>query len=397
MLVFNSHFLKFLLLSWAITYQILSASIVHAEPYVPNNDSVVLQTLPSSGNSYIQELRQLRNKLLNAPIDFALAMELAQGYLQLGRTMADPRYDGYAQAALQPWWSMVQPPPEVLILRAILHQRRHDFKSALTDLDHVLQIQPYNSQAWLTQSVIHQVRGHYQDAHQSCLPLLRLSSALIAITCIANVASLNGNAQKSYLALKKIVENDTVSSPQEKLWALTILAETATRLGKNLEAEQFFKTALTVDRRDVYLLGAYCDFLLDQGRAEEVQTLLKHATQYDGLLLRLALAEQQLQAPTHEKYVQELNARFAANRLRGEAQHLRDESRFTLLLLHQPQQALELAKQNWHVQREPWDARILLEAALQNGDRSAAQPVLDWLMSVNLEDVQLEKLVEKLL
>ena len=94
----------------------------------------------------------------------------------------------------------------------------------------------------------------------------------------------------------------------------------------------FFKTALTVDRRDVYLLGAYCDFLLDQGRAEEVQTLLKHATQYDGLLLRLALAEQQLQAPTHEKYVQELKARFAANRLRGEAQHLRDESRFTLLL-----------------------------------------------------------------
>lgn len=397
MVFFNSHFQKFFILSWTITYLILSAYIVHAEPYVPNNDSVVLQTLPSSGNFYIQELRQLRNKLLNAPIDLALAVELAQGYLQIGRTMADPRYDGYAQAALQPWWNMVQPPPEVLLLRAILHQRRHDFKSALTDLDHVIQIQPYNSQAWLTQSVIHQVRGHYQNAHQSCLPLFRLSSALIAITCIANVASLNGHAQKSYFALQKIVENDAISSQQEKLWALTILAETATRLGKNLEAEQFFKTALTVDRRDVYLLGAYCDFLLDQGRAEEVQTLLKHATQYDGLLLRLALAEQQLQAPTHEKYVQELKARFAANRLRGEAQHLRDESRFTLLLLHQPQQALELAQQNWHVQREPWDARILLEAALQNGDRSAAQPVLDWLMSVNLEDVQLEKLVEKLL
>jgi len=397
MIVFNTHFQKFLLLNWAITYQILSVAIVHAEPYVPNNDSVVLQTLPSSGNSYVQELRQLRNKLLNAPIDLALAVELAQGYLQIGRTLADPRYDGYAQAALQPWWHMVHPPPEVLLLRAILHQRRHDFERALTDLDHVIQIQPYNSQAWLTQSVIHQVRGNYQDAHQSCLPLFRISSALIAITCIANVASLNGNAQKSYLALKKIVQNAAISSQHEKLWGLTILAETATRLGKNLEAEEFFKTALTVDRRDVYLLGAYCDFLLDQGRAEDVQTLLKHATQHDGLLLRLALAEQQLQAPTHEKYVQELKARFAANRLRGEAQHLRDESRFTLLLLHQPQQALELAQQNWHVQREPWDARILLEAALQNGDRSAAQPVLDWLMSVNLEDVQLEKLVEKLL
>ena len=397
MIVFQSHFQKFLLFSWAITYQILSASIIYAEPYLPNDDSIVLQTLPASGNSDVQELRQLRNKLSNDPIDLALAVELAKKYLHLGHAMADPRYDGYAQAALQPWWNMVRPPPEVLLLRAILLQRRHDFNRALSDLDHVLQIQPYNSQAWLTQSVIHQVRGHYQDAHQSCLPLLRLSGALIAISCIANVASLNGHAQKSYFALQKIVESDAVSALQEKRWALTILAETATRLGKNSEAEQYFRTALAVDRRDVYLLGAYCDFLLDQGRAEEVQALLKPMTQYDGLLLRLALAEQQLQTPVHEKYVEELKARFAANRLRGEAQHLRDESRFTLLLLHQPKQALELAQKNWQIQREPWDARILLEAALQSGDRSAAQPVLDWLISVNLEDVQLEKLVKELL
>ena len=237
MIVFQSHFQKFLLFSWAITYQILSASIIYAEPYLPNDDSIVLQTLPASGNSDIQELRQLRNKLSNAPIDLALAVELAQKYLQLGHTMADPRYDGYAQAALQPWWNMVRPPPEVLLLRAILLQRRHDFNRALSDLDHVLQIQPYNSQAWLTQSVIHQVRGHYQDAHQSCLPLLRLSGALIAISCIANVASLNGHAQKSYFALQKIVESDAVSALQEKRWALTILAETATRLRKNSDAE----------------------------------------------------------------------------------------------------------------------------------------------------------------
>lgn len=345
----------------------------------------------------MQQLRQLRKELSNAPTDLALAVKLAQEYLQIGRTTVDPRYDGYAQAALQPWWNMAQPPAEVLLLRAILRQRRHDFDRALNDLDHVLQMQPRNSQAWLTQSVIHQVRGHYQDAHQSCLPLLRLSNALIAISCMANVASLNGQAQKSYLALQKIVENSVVSPPQEKLWGLTILAETASRLGKDTEAEHYFQTALAIDRRDVYLLGAYCDFLLDQGRAEEVRTLLKDATQHDGLLLRLALAEQQLQAPAHEKHVAELKARFAANRLRGEAQHLREESRFTLFLLQQPEQALELAQKNWQIQREPWDARMLLQAALQSGDRAAAQPVLDWLKSENLEDVQLEKLVKELL
>ena len=106
MIVFQSHFQKFLLFSWAITYQILSASIIYAEPYLPNDDSIVLQTLPASGNSDIQELRQLRNKLSNAPIDLALAVELAQKYLQLGHTMADPPLCGlvediFAQALQQ--------------------------------------------------------------------------------------------------------------------------------------------------------------------------------------------------------------------------------------------------------------------------------------------------------
>ena len=139
MLISHSHLQKFLLLSWIITCQILSAPIAHAEPYIPDDDSVVLQTLPASGNSNMQQLRQLRKELSNAPTDLALAVKLAQEYLQIGRTTVDPRYDGYAQAALQPWWNMAQPPAEVLLLRAILRQRRHDFDRALNDLDHVLQ------------------------------------------------------------------------------------------------------------------------------------------------------------------------------------------------------------------------------------------------------------------
>jgi hypothetical protein len=55
---------------------------------------------------------------------------VAQGYLELGRVSGDPRYAGYAEAALAPWWHLDQPPQEVLVLRATLRQRMHLFDAA---------------------------------------------------------------------------------------------------------------------------------------------------------------------------------------------------------------------------------------------------------------------------
>ena len=365
---------------------------LYAKPYIPDNDSVVLETLPTSGDPQIKKHRELRSQLSKSPNDLVLAVKLAREYLQIGRSKGDPRYDGYAEAALQPWWNLAYPPAEVLILRATLRQRRHDFDLALQDLSRIAQNHPNHPQAWLTQAVIHQVRGNYQEARRSCIPLLRLANTLVSTACIANTTGLNGQALDSYQSLQEAVRNAVSSTHQEKLWALTLLAEMASRLGKSLEAEKYFLEALAIDQEDTYLLGAYSDFLLDQDRPGEVQTLLENTPRSDGLLLRLALAEQQLNAPTLEGHIATLKARFAANRLRGESPHLREEARFRLHLLHQPQQALELAQKNWRIQREPWDARILLEAALQSKDPSAAQPVVDWLTSVGLKDVQLQKL-----
>ncbi|GJL54886.1 MAG: hypothetical protein NPIRA02_20180 [Nitrospirales bacterium] len=386
-------FLKMLLLSLAIVFQLYDATSLYAEPYIPQDDSVVLEQLPVSRDPQIKKLRRLRTQLSKHPEDLTLAVQLARAYLHLGQTKADPRYDGYAKSALASWWNMTQPPPEVLILRATLRQRQHDFDRALQDLSLVINDQSNHAQAWLTRAVIYQVRGNYQDARQSCLPLLRLTNTLISTACLANAMSMNGHALESYHSLQRSIEQDSSSTPQEKLWALTILAETATRLGKYPEAEQYFQEALTIEREDTYLLGAYSDFLLDQGRPKDVHVLLKNQTLPDGLLLRLTLAEHQLNSSTRDKHVETLKARFAENRLRGEARHLREEARFTLHLLHQPKHALKLALENWNIQREPWDARMVLETSLLSGDRSAAQPVLNWLSSNNLEDTQLQKLI----
>jgi len=122
---------------------------------------------------------------------------------------------------------------------------------------------------------------------------------------------------------------------------------------------------------------------------------LAGATRADALLLRLALADQALQVPAFAADLQALQDRFAAARLRGDTVHRREEARFALALLGDPRRALQLARENWDVQREPWDARILLEAALASGDAAAARPAVEFLNGAGLEDVTLAPLTKR--
>ncbi len=373
-----------------------NAESVQATPYLPDFDSTVLEYVPQSENPRVRQLRTARLELSQDPGKLNLAIHLARQLVELGRAEADPRYDGYAQAALQPWWSHSSPPTEVLFIRALLRQRSHHFNEALEDLTRILHNQPKHAQTWLTRAVIHQVRGHYDEARRNCLPLLRLADALVSTACIANIASVNGQAQESYSTLLHMFSSTPSADPQQKLWTLTILAETAARLGQSSHAERHFEQALSLGRRDTYLLGAYGDWLLDQHRPDEVHALLGKDLRADGLLLRAALAYQQLNSPKLPQAIANLTARFADNCLRGDARHLREEARFTLHLLKQPDRALRMAQENWEVQREPWDARILLEAALFSGNTTAAQPVIKWLKTVKLEDQQIRRLAKQL-
>jgi len=58
--------------------------------------------------------------------------------------------------------------------------------------------------------------------------------------------------------------------------------------------------------------------------------------------------------------------------------------------------ALQLAQQNFAVQKEPADARILLEAALAARLPAAAQPALDWLEASGIESVAMQPLAKAL-
>jgi tetratricopeptide (TPR) repeat protein len=386
-------FLMLMFFGWVTMIQTLPA---YPEPYRPTDDAQVLERLSLKASDPVsRELTTLRTNVRQNPRDLDAAVRLATRYIEQGRSEGDPRFLGQAQAMLNPWWNEPAPPAPILLLRATIRQNAHEFSQALTDLDQLLAIQPTNAQAWLTKASILQVQARYDDARRTCQRLARLAASHVLVGCLSDIAGVTGQSAKSRELLKQMLSGSSLSG-HERIWLATILAETAARTGAIREAEQTFAEAFAVGIKDQYLLGAYADFLLDQHRYQEVVSLLQLETKSDGLLLRLALAELALELPQSKSHVSELGARFAASRERGTTVHVREEARFALNLLHDAKRALPLAQSNWTVQREPADARILLESALAAKNPSAAQPVLEWLRTNHVEDFHLQQLAKQI-
>ncbi len=356
-------------------------------PYRPRLDADVLERLPARAtDAPTRELFDMRRSLEGDPRNLALATALARRDIEEGRRRSDPRYLGYAEAALAPWWRAESPPADVLLLRATIRQSSHDFVGALADLDTLTQLTPNDPQMWLTRSVVLGVRGEYGPALESCARLAALTRGLVVPCCTENIRSLTGSAKDAYAKLESAVSAVRTTSPQETAWASSTLGEVAIRAGDPSSAERHFLRTLAIDPEDAYVLGAYTDLLLDLNRPREASARLIAHTQNDALLLRLALAETRVgdaAAPEHTRVLEE---RYDASHARGDTVHRREEARFALDLAHDPRRALALASANFDVQKEPWDVRIILEAALAAGDAKSAGPALEFLKANHLED-----------
>lgn len=341
------------------------------------------------------ELRQLRAAAAAAPGDAALAARLAQRYFELASAEGDPRYVGYAEAALRPW-SDERAPAEVLFMRGLLRQYRHDFAGGLKELAAALEKDPEHVGARAWRAAIFMVGADYGAAARECAALELIASELLATGCSAYVDAATGKTRAAYERLSAALKRHPEASVGTRLWALTRLAEMAWRLGDVTGAERHFRDGLSIGLTDNFLLAAYADFLLEQGRPREVVALLKDWVRSDTLLLRLALAERAAKLPGAEQHVQALGDRFAAATLRGERLHMGEEARYLLALKGNARAALEVAAENWKSQREPRDAAVLLEAAVAAGDPKPALQVLRWLDETRFESPRLRALAAKL-
>ena len=360
---------------------------VWAAPYIPRDDAVVLDRLPIKASDPAgRELRRLRAELLADPRNVETAIRLARLYFDLASAEGDPRYIGYAEAVLRPWTALPDPPGEIVLVRALLRQYRHDFIAAMADLERVLGKDPGNVEAISWQVALHRVQADYTKAREACQRLAATATPLATIACNAAIDSINGKSREAHNLLSAALAHYRAKSIEYQQWVLVRLGEMALRYGDKSLAEKHFKDAIATGYTDGFVLAAYADLLLDANRPAEVMALLSNRESSDVLLLRLALAAHALKSPDAEKHIRALADRVSAAAMRGDRLHLQEEARFELTLRKNPARAVKLAAEDWMVQREPRDARFLMEAALAAGDVAAAQPALAWMDKTGYED-----------
>lgn len=362
-------------------------------PYVPAADSDVLQKVPPARDPAVREMRRLQAQVVARPGDVRAADELARAYVAFGRRVGDAHYAGYAEAVLAPWMRMSPPAPAVLVTQAAILQYRHDFDAARALYAQAVTADPSLVQAWLSVATLDMVQGNYARAAQGCTQVSKQGGFALGIACAASLRLYTGEAGQGVALLARIDSDAPSLSPAFKAWVAGLEAEGAERLGQWDKAEAAYRRALVHAPGDNFLLVAYADLLLDRGRPRDAIDLLTDYADSDTAFLRLALAHAALSTPEAPRYAWVMTARFEGYAQRGSEYYGREQARFLLKLARDPAAALRAAQRNWETQREPWDARVLLEAALAAGQPRAAAPVVAFVEASKLQDPRIAALV----
>lgn len=370
-------------------------------PYTPRDDNVVVATVRQPRLPGMASLGELRAQWTAQPKLVPAALAYARAAVELSRRDEDPRYLGYAQAALAPWWDRPEAPPEVLLLRASLHLARMDHAPAERDLQALIAAGvPESHAARITRALLRLSQGDPRAASTDCDAAAAHVGALTAASCLAAVRGLQGASTEALDALETALQRSADAPWSVELWARSVAAELALRSGQATRAQQHFEAGLTrmraADTTEPGLLAAYADFLLQKGEAQRVRDLLAPYTRQDSLLLRLTLAElsmaRQGDAAAAAGAIQRtrhLALRFAEMRQRGDRSHLRDQALFELDVQGDPSAALARMTESWTYQRDPVDARLLLRAARAAGKPDAATAVNHWITGTGVRDQRL--------
>ncbi|MEY4911689.1 MAG: hypothetical protein RL761_1352, partial [Pseudomonadota bacterium] len=126
---------------FAALFCLFTSLATQAASFTPANDSDVVERLPlSATDPSARRLQSLRKQLEAKPDDVALRLEIARRYFDLSMAQGDPRYVGYASAALTPLDKTAPAGNTALTvgywqIKGMLQQYSHNFDGALASLD----------------------------------------------------------------------------------------------------------------------------------------------------------------------------------------------------------------------------------------------------------------------
>lgn len=371
----------------------VAVASARAAPITPTRDDEVVEVLPAvAGNR--AEARRMRQQLAQTPRDPALALAVAKRYLDQAHELGDPRFAGMAMSAIEPWHDDATVPDDVLLMRATLQQYLHEFDASATSLQRLLaRPGPPRPQAWLTLATVRRVQGRYAASDAACREVAGAGAALHANACLAENAALRGEVDRARASFATLL-GDSRHPAMTKAWLSTSLAELEQRAGRADAADAAYRAALQFDP-DAYTTLAYADFMIEQKRPAQALALLKTQVRSDAVLLRLAIAGTQANAPTAAADVAEMRERIALANERPDAKvfHGREQAMFALAVDRDAVRALELARGNVSQQREPLDLLVLAQAAKATGQSAAVDEAKRLTGEIGLVDQRIKAIL----
>ena len=346
---------------------------------------------PSRGDEVIERLPTITRvrpaAVVSAVADPVAAATQARSHIATARQTGDTRYWGRAQAVLAPWWDKPDAPVDLAILQATVQQGRHDFKASRLILQAALRRSPGHAQGWLNLAALERLSGHYAEALHACDAVARAGQTLYALACQLETQSMQGQnvaARKGFTQLLAETQD-----PAQISWLQSLLAESEERAGADAAALSAYQRSLQAEP-DLYTSIALSDLLLRTGKTAQALAVLQPLPQTDAVLLRQATAMRRLNNPdwkTLRATLREWNAELAR---RGDdlTLHGREQALVALWLDDDAPGALQIARRNLDLQREPIDWWVALQSARQAKDAVAVQQLQKDMQQVGIVDAR---------
>lgn len=373
---------------------LLVSKLVIAEPYIPENNDMVLDYLPETLTILSNTTKSLERRLARKKSNGKQWGKLIKEYLSEAKASGDMRYVSYAQNHLKTWLQQAPLSEKARLLDVQIKQYNHEFNDAVIQLKALLIDYPENNEAWSLLANIQLLTGNYQDARSSCKQLSRTSSLVDMIICQSNIMIRTGELNKANKMLDVLVSAIEKIPAQKRLWLYTSLAEIKIQQGNNQHAGLYIEKAMKLlkenNKGNTYLLKMAVDLLIQEGDLKKAFELVQIEKSDSALLIRSTLLARELGKDVIFKRNKiALTQIFEIEKRRGINRHLREHALFTLHILDNSVEALKLAKQNWMMQKEPEDARILMKSALLSGDSAQLQWVKKSINKTGMVDYRL--------
>lgn len=379
----------------------LCISAATAQPrYIPEPTAVVLSASVHAGNGQNSGLRSFDAAWRAKPQDPAAALAYARAVFTLGLKEGDLRWFGSAKAALAPWWDAAQMSAEGFFLRGLVKQGFHNFDDGLKDIHRAIELEPQRAEFWSWRFALHLLMAKTADAQQDIAQMESLIGKAEADIYRGILFYRTGQSANAIQLLSRAKQSAAYQDASSQDWLGFHLGEALRVNGQPGQAIAVWVQRLKSNPQS-HLIRLSLSELYNQQKdfAQAKQVALYQpdtANITDALLMQALLASRGLKDADQARLASLMDARLKAQALRQESLIERPKLIYQIAYGQDVAAGLALSIENWHLQKEPPDAVLFVQAALALGQAKSALPVVEWAAKTGYTDPQLSLLIQQL-